>query len=239
MDARHTTGRPRQTNPRHENRTHQLPALHSNTRIRRTNTHPSQGMLTHPRPRTRHQSRHMPQHRLQHAADSRRDGNHGQMPRMQKHVEHQLPPEHHEPENTRIGLHGHHAPDHQPTRTIHRTNRQREHVQKLGAPQPAKTSGRNPRPPHIPHRRRIPAPAPAPTSRTDNRQHLAAALQTESRIMARIIIEDAGHTITYENVSNIQDRQDRSATTTNIFHNTSERTLHTLTFLTPTANSIL
>lgn len=57
--------------------------------------------------------------------------------------------------------------------------------------------------------------------------------------MARIIIEDNGHTITYENVSNIQDRQDRSATTTNIFHNTSERTLHTLTFLTPTANSIL
>lgn len=57
--------------------------------------------------------------------------------------------------------------------------------------------------------------------------------------MARIIIEDAGHTITYENVSNIQDRQDRSATTTNIFHNPPERTLHTLTFLTPMANGIL
>lgn len=57
--------------------------------------------------------------------------------------------------------------------------------------------------------------------------------------MARIIIEDCGRTITYENVSNIQDRQDRSATTTNIFHNTPERTLHTLTFLTPTANSII
>lgn len=57
--------------------------------------------------------------------------------------------------------------------------------------------------------------------------------------MARIIIEDNGYTITYENVSNIQDRQDRSATTTNIFRNTPERTLHTLTFLTPTANSIL
>lgn len=56
--------------------------------------------------------------------------------------------------------------------------------------------------------------------------------------MARIIIEDCGRTITYENVSNIQDRQDRSATT-NIFHNTPERTLHTLTFLTPTANSII
>lgn len=56
--------------------------------------------------------------------------------------------------------------------------------------------------------------------------------------MARIIIEDCGRTITYENVSNIQDRQDRSATT-NIFHNTTERTLHTLTFLTPTANNIL
>lgn len=57
--------------------------------------------------------------------------------------------------------------------------------------------------------------------------------------MARIIIEDNGHTITYENVSNIQDRQDRSATTTNIFRNMPERTLHTLTFLTPTANGIL
>ena len=57
--------------------------------------------------------------------------------------------------------------------------------------------------------------------------------------MARIIIEDCGRTITYENVSNIQDRQDRSATTTNIFHNPPERTLHTLTFLTPTANNIL
>ena len=57
--------------------------------------------------------------------------------------------------------------------------------------------------------------------------------------MARIIIEDNGHTITYENVSNIHDRQDRSATTTNIFRNTAERTMHTLTFLTPTANSIL
>lgn len=57
--------------------------------------------------------------------------------------------------------------------------------------------------------------------------------------MARIIIEDCGRTITYENVSNIQDRQHRSATTTNIFHNTPERTLHTLTFLTPTANNIL
>lgn len=57
--------------------------------------------------------------------------------------------------------------------------------------------------------------------------------------MARIIIEDRGRTITYENVSNIQDRQDRSATTTNIFRNTAERTLHTLTFLTPPANSIL
>lgn len=57
--------------------------------------------------------------------------------------------------------------------------------------------------------------------------------------MARIIIEDNGHTITYENVSNIHDRQDRNATTTNIFRNTAERTLHTLTFLTPTANSIL
>lgn len=57
--------------------------------------------------------------------------------------------------------------------------------------------------------------------------------------MARIIIEDCGRTITYENVSNIQDRQDRSATTTNIFRNTTERTLHTLTFLTPTANNIL
>lgn len=54
--------------------------------------------------------------------------------------------------------------------------------------------------------------------------------------MARIIIEDNGHTITYENVSNIQDR---SATTTNIFRNMPERTLHTLTFLTPTANGIL
>lgn len=57
--------------------------------------------------------------------------------------------------------------------------------------------------------------------------------------MARIIIEDCGRTITYENVSNIQDRQDRSATTTNIFRNTTERTLHTLTFLTPTANNII
>lgn len=56
--------------------------------------------------------------------------------------------------------------------------------------------------------------------------------------MARIIIEDNGRTITYENVSNIHDRQDRSATT-NICHNTAERTLHTLTFLTPPANSIL
>lgn len=54
--------------------------------------------------------------------------------------------------------------------------------------------------------------------------------------MARIIIEDCGRAITYENVSNIQDR---SATTTNVCHNTAERTLHTLTFLTPPANSIL
>ena len=155
MDARHATVRPRQTNPRHENRTHPLPALHGNTRIRGTNTHPSQGMLTHPQPRTRRQPRHMPQHRLQHATDSRRNGDHGQMPRMQEHVEHQLPKKHHEPENTRIRLHGHHAPDHQPTRTIHRTDRQHEHVQKLGAPQPTKTSGWNPRTPHIPHRGRI------------------------------------------------------------------------------------
>lgn len=57
--------------------------------------------------------------------------------------------------------------------------------------------------------------------------------------MARIIIEDAGHTLTYENVSNIHDRQDLSATTTNIFHHEPQRTLHTLTFLTPTANNIL
>lgn len=57
--------------------------------------------------------------------------------------------------------------------------------------------------------------------------------------MARIIIEDRGRTITYENVSNIHDRQDRSAATANICHDTAERTLHTLTFLTPTANSIL
>lgn len=57
--------------------------------------------------------------------------------------------------------------------------------------------------------------------------------------MARIIIEDCGHTITYENVSNIHDRQDRSATIANICYDTAERTLHTLTFLTPTANSIL
>lgn len=56
--------------------------------------------------------------------------------------------------------------------------------------------------------------------------------------MARIIIEDCGRAITYENVSNIQDRQDRSATTTNVCHNTAERTLHTLTFLTPMANLI-
>ena len=53
--------------------------------------------------------------------------------------------------------------------------------------------------------------------------------------MARIIIEDCGRTITYENVSNIQDR---SAATTNICHDTAERTLHTLTFLTPMANLI-
>ena len=33
---------------------------------------------------------------------------------------------------------GTNAPDHQPTRTIHRTDRQHEHVQKLGAPQPTK-----------------------------------------------------------------------------------------------------
>ena len=39
-----------------------------------------------------------------------------------------------------------------------------------------KTSGWNPRPPHIPHRGRISAPDPAPTGRTDNRQHLATAL---------------------------------------------------------------
>lgn len=57
--------------------------------------------------------------------------------------------------------------------------------------------------------------------------------------MARIIIEDGGCSITYENASNIQDRQDRIATTTNIFRSTPERTLHTLTFLTPTANNIL
>lgn len=57
--------------------------------------------------------------------------------------------------------------------------------------------------------------------------------------MTRIIIEDCGRTITYENVSNIHDRQDRSATIANICYDTAERTLHTLTFLTPTANSIL
>lgn len=57
--------------------------------------------------------------------------------------------------------------------------------------------------------------------------------------MARIIIEDCGRTITYENVSNIHDRQDRSTTIANICYDTAERTLHTLTFLTPTANSIL
>lgn len=239
MDARHATVRPRQTNPRHENRAHQLPALHGNTRLRGTNTHPRQGMLTHPQPRTRDQPRHMPQHRLQHATNSRRNRSHSQMPRMQKHVEHQLSQEPHEPENTRIRIHGHHAPDHQPTRTIHRTDRQREHVQKLGASRPAETSWRKPRPPHIPHRRRIPSPAPPPTGRTDNRQHLAAALQPESELMARIIIEDGGCSITYENASNIQDRQDRIATTTNIFRSTPERTLHTLTFLTPTANNIL
>lgn len=55
--------------------------------------------------------------------------------------------------------------------------------------------------------------------------------------MARIIIEDGGYTITYENVSNIHDRRDHSAATTNPFHH--ERTLHTLTFLTtPVANNI-
>lgn len=56
--------------------------------------------------------------------------------------------------------------------------------------------------------------------------------------MARIIIEDNGHTITYENVSNIQDRQDHIATT-NMFRHEPQRTLHTLTFLTPTANNII
>lgn len=47
--------------------------------------------------------------------------------------------------------------------------------------------------------------------------------------MARIIIEDGDYKITYENVSNIHDRYDRSAAA-NPFHY--ERTLHTLTFLT-------